>query len=311
MKLMNKSKTLNNKIEIIKLVPRGFCDGVVEAWKTTLDTINKYKQTNQKIYMLGLFVHNKQFVNEINKQGIILLDDSNVSRYQLVLNTKFDKDSILICSAHGTDQKTIELAKQKGLIVVDTVCKYVTSTSNKIKQDLELGYEIILIGKQNHPESVSYLNDYKDIHFVTCIDDLNNLKHLYNKQVSVFNQTTLSIYDLYEFYKFIKANFNNAKLNNEICLATEQRQKAVIDLVSDIDLFLVVGDKKSNNSNSLLKLGSSKAKQAYLLESKSDFNIDWLTNINKIVITSGASTPTWIFNEIYEYILSLVNNQEK
>lgn len=111
-------------MEIIKLIPRGFCKGVVIAIKSLDDAIKNYP--NKNIYCMGWIVHNKDVVDEFIKKNVKFLDDKIKSRLELIEELN-DKNAVVVFSAHGTNQKVIDLAKQKGIITIvlldEIVCK--------------------------------------------------------------------------------------------------------------------------------------------------------------------------------------------
>lgn len=288
-------------MEIVKISPRGFCHGVVNAWKKVLETLNCNK--DKKIYMLGLFVHNHRMIEQVKTENLVILDDTNMSRYDLVKNLVCKPGEIIILSAHGTDKRVINLAINKGLEIVDTTCEYVYKTHNIIKAALTAKKTIIFLGVKNHPETLSILSLSKDIIPIYSYDELNNLTAYFDKDVLVTNQTTFSIYDLEAHYKFIKEHFNHFELANDICTATQERQEALINLNKKLDKLIVVGDLKSNNSKQLLKLGKlKKISASFLVNSIEDLKkIEFKFN-DVVGITAGASTPTIVTNEIINYL---------
>lgn len=292
-------------MKLTKITPRGFCNGVINSWKIILETIKKYKSNN--IYMLGWFVHNKNFVDSIKKEGVILLDDTNISRYDLIKNTNFNINDVIIFSAHGTPQKVFELAKKKDLICVDTTCIDVTRTHKKIIEFLNNGYLVLYIGKKNHPEAESCISISSKIIFIYDINQIHNLEISDQKKVVVLNQTTLSIYDLYNFHKLLKQKNENIIIHNELCSATTQRAEAVINLDDSIDILIIIGDLKSNNTNSLYKIGKQKIKDTYMISDLREIDYSWFINKKHIGITSGASTPTWVTNSIIDNLVKKYN----
>ncbi|GAA5414401.1 4-hydroxy-3-methylbut-2-enyl diphosphate reductase [Ureaplasma ceti] len=289
-------------MEVIKITPRGFCIGVVNAWKIVLQTRKEFP--NSRIYMLGWFVHNKHMVEDILDQNIIVLDDKNTSRYDLVKNNPFQPGDILILSAHGTDEKTIQLAKEIGYHVVDTTCRYVTDTHNVIKEGLKNNKIIFYLGKTYHPESNASIALDKDrIKLITNLQDLEKLVPEYQDQeILVTNQTTLSKLDLQDYYDFITTHFHHYEIRNDLCDATQERQNALLNLSIKVDLLIVVGDPKSNNSNQLLRIGLRRKIPSYLINNLSELDTCWLKNVHKVAVTSGASTPTRITNEVIQYL---------
>ncbi len=291
-------------MKLIKITPRGFCCGVVYAWKIVEQTIKN--NPNKRIYMLGLFVHNEEMIKKISSPNLIILDDTNTTRYKLVKKIKNSKDAILILSAHGTDAKTIKLAKKKQIQVIDTTCEFVYKTHDFIKQSLKQKKTVIYIGKKNHPESNATIKISHKILFIYKLDQLKRMKRFFKKDVVVSNQTTLSKIDLQEYYDFIESHFKNYQIKNDLCNATIDRQNAILNLKEIPDTLIVVGSKHSNNSLQLLKIGKFKnIKKTFLVNSLEQIKEISFNQNDTVAITSGASTPTWLTNEIINYLESI------
>ncbi|AKU79530.1 4-hydroxy-3-methylbut-2-enyl diphosphate reductase [Spiroplasma turonicum] len=263
---------------------------------------------NKEIYMIGLLVHNKMVVNDLQNSGIIVIDDWKRSRLDIV--KEIPKNSVVIFSAHGTDRKIIEYAAQNNLIIIDTKCEWVLETENLIYDYLNLGYEIIFIGKHNHPETIALTSINNDkIHLVTCIEEVENLKLNSDLDIFVTNQTTLSIIDTDVIYKKIKEKYKNSKFKNDICDATLVRQKAVLDLNPlEIDLLYVVGDERSNNTLKLVELAENKGIKSIRINSKEDIKLSEIKGVDTVAVTAGASTPSIIQNEVIKFLESIEDN---
>lgn len=291
-------------MQIVKISPRGFCSGVVNAWKIVVETTKNFPHS--RIFMLGLFVHNKKMIEEIKTPNLFVLDDSKTSRYELVYSLDFQPGDILIMSAHGTDDKTVRLAKEKGFKIVDTTCKYVYNTHDVIRDALKNNKTVIYLGIKNHPESLAATAIDKNIIFVSDENELRNLNYLFDKPILVTNQTTLSVYDLKNYYDFIKTHFKNYELRNDLCTATQERQEALINLKTKLNVLIVVGDEKSNNSQQLLKIGYyKKIERCYLINDVEQLKTIHFNHDDVIGVTSGASTPTKVTNEIIKYLEEL------
>lgn len=252
--------------------------------------------------MLGNFVHNSEMVKQIATKNLIVLNDQTMSRYELVKNNEFQSGDVLILSAHGTDRQTIALARSIGYTIVDTTCEYVYKTHDTIQKAIEQGRIVIYLGKKNHPEAVASIAiNPERIHLITNLEELEQMVPVWgNQPITVTNQTTLSQYDLADFYSYIQTHFSDVQLCNDICLATQQRQEALMQLQEPVDAIIVVGDQKSNNSQQLLKIALTKTDRAYLINSLEELKrlpicLEWT-----VAVTSGASTPTNITNQIIQ-----------
>lgn len=288
-------------MNIIKVSPRGFCLGVVKSIKIAKDTIKLYPDKN--IYMIGMLVHNKIIVNELNQLGIQTLDDWKIPRDKLIDNLK--PGDVVIFSAHGTSSKIINKAKKMGLIVVDTKCEWVEITENLINNKIKENYDVIFIGKHEHPETIALTAINSDkIHLITNLQEAQEL-NINSQHIFATNQTTLSIIDTENIYNYLKTKYPTLELKNDICQATFERQQAIMNLkAEEIDLLLVVGDKRSNNTLKLVELGMLKKIPTYRINELSDIKEEWIKDIKTVAVTAGASTSSIVQNDVIKFLES-------
>ena len=280
-------------MEIIKINPQGYCNGVIEA-------INIIKNTNpSNTYILGQIIHNKSINETLEKMGFRIVEGK--SRLDMLDSIN---EGTVVFTAHGVSPKVYEKAKSKGLKIIDATCKKVIDVHKKIQSKIK-DMDIIYIGKRNHPETEGVLGiDDKIILF----DDIKNPPILdKNKKYFVTNQTTLSLYKIEEFYDYLK-NYN-VEIDNSICMATTIRQKAVLN-APDCDLFIVVGDYFSSNTNELYNIAKRKF-NSIKIETLHDLDISILKDVFKICITSGASTPKKIVDQVIDYLKDFDYNSHR
>lgn len=286
-------------MKVIKITPRGFCFGVVSALNIAIKAIND-KSIPRPIYILGNIVHNHFISEALNELGLITIDDKSKTRLELL--DLIDKGTVIF-TAHGVSDEVINKANDKGLYLINSTCKYVNKTNDYIKGKLKKGYDVIYIGKKNHPEPEGAIGiNVNKVHLVENLDDVLKL-NLNNEKIAITNQTTMSYWDIKILAKEIKKIYQKAEFMNEICNATQVRQEAVYKKAIKADLTLVVGDPLSNNSNKLAAISKKMAKtHAYLIENVEDINKEWLKDCETVAVTSGASTPTAITNEVIKYL---------
>ena len=278
--------------------PHGYCYGVKMALDITRQAANDPK-TRNPIYLLGSIIHNKIVINDLIQLGIIVIHENGRSRLEMLDDVPC---GTVIFSAHGVSDKVYDKAKEKGLNIVDATCPNVKLIHTNITKHLKLRHKILYIGTKNHPECEGVLELSPNITLIEKIDDLKDLNK--KEYYYVTCQTTLSSIELKEIFDYIKENFENALLDNKICNATYLRQQALIE--KEADMAVVVGDKNSANSQRLKYIFEKKYnKPAILVEKASDLEAHDFTGINSINLTSGASTPEEILEEVYEYLKKL------
>jgi 4-hydroxy-3-methylbut-2-enyl diphosphate reductase len=288
-----------DSMQVFDLTPRGYCHGVLNALSIVKKVI-KTESYPRPIYVLGQIVHNKKITEAFERFGVISLDQKGKTRLEMLESIDF---GTVIFTAHGISDQAIARAKEKGLVTLNATCRDVIKVHVAVKTKLAEGYKVIYIGHRNHPEPEAVLAISKDIYFVEDEKDALLLpKDLIQYPIFVTNQTTLSLYDIDSVLKIIETKYPHYLFDNEICNATTVRQHAVKEQ-PDVDLMLVVGDALSSNSNKLRDVGM-KAKHipSYLISGIEDIKLDWLQNISSVSVTSGASTPTVITEEVIRFL---------
>ena len=240
------------------IVPRGYCKGVVRA----IEIAKKQAHQTTPVYILGMIVHNQYIVNALEDLGIQTIDIKGKTRLELLDEINEGK---VIITAHGASQKVFDKAKEKGLEVIDASCLDVIKTHDLIQDKLNEGYEILYIGKKGHPEAEGAISiDEKRIHLITNRDDLKTLDP--TKKYVMTNQTTMSLYDVYDLCEKAKEILSFVEIEKETCTATESIE---------------------------------------------DLEIEWLKNKRYAAVSSGASTPTYLTNQVIDYLKQFDINDSK
>lgn len=287
-------------MEIISVTPRGYCQGVVRAIQIAQDTIKN--NPNTKVTMLGMIVHNQFVVDICKEMGISFVEDVGKTRYELL--DKID-EGIVIFTAHGISDDVYKKAIDKGLTIVDATCIDVEKTHTIVRNHCKNG-DVIYIGKKNHPESEGVIGLSPRVHLITKVDDLYELPPLEN--VLVTSQTTISIHESSKIIKACKEKYPTAIICEEICNATRMRQEAVMKL-ENIDLLIVVGDSRSNNSKQLKEIGLNHGvKEAILIDNVKSLKEEFVKNKNRIAVTSGSSTPNPLTTQVIDFLNNYANS---
>lgn len=282
-------------MRVIKLNPQGYCGGVKKALKKVFMSLED-DAIPKPIYMLGSIIHNAIVIKELQKKGIILLEDKNKSKLELLDEME---SGTVIFSAHGVAPEVYLKAQEKKLNIIDTTCSYVKIIQEKIKEQLKKGVLCCYIGTKGHPECEAILQIDPSIQLISSLNDVSLLPA--SQAFYVTNQTTLSILDTKEIYQAISGQFFSAIIDNQICTATTVRQQAVYQQEL-VDLCLIVGDRHSSNTLKLVSIGLSKNIPTRLVESLEDVKKIDFSSIETVSISSGASTPNELVDEIIQFL---------
>ncbi|GIO68130.1 MAG TPA: 4-hydroxy-3-methylbut-2-enyl diphosphate reductase [Paenibacillus cookii] len=293
-------------MEVIKISPRGYCYGVVDAMVLARQAAQNL-DLPRPIYILGMIVHNSHVTNSFEDEGIITLDGAN----RLDILNQVDKGTVIF-TAHGVSPEVRRIAREKGLTTVDATCPDVTKTHDLIREKVADGYEIIYIGKKGHPEPEGAIGIAPEhVHLIEKEEEIDQLD-IPSSKIVITNQTTMSQWDIKHIVKKLLELYPSAEVHNEICLATQVRQEAVAEQAGQADLVIVVGDPRSNNSNRLAQVSEEIAHvKAYRIADITELKREWLEGVNKVAVTSGASTPTPITKEVINYLEQYDPNNEE
>ena len=287
---------MKNRFKVIDIYPRGFCKGVYNAIELAKKTRLEHPQ--EKISILGELVHNKEVVLALAELGIQTVETK--SRRRMDLLDEIDQ-GLVIFSAHGISPEVIDKAVSKGLTPINASCEDVLVTQNQIKAYLEQGYEVLYVGQKGHPEAESVLD--LDPKRIKLVEVGKALPEVQTEHLFVTNQTTMSILDIRQTLDQVKSEYPFAIISDEICSATRLRQEAVLKLPESVDGLIVIGDKSSNNTRMLVKIGENKQISVILpIQNLRELDPSRLEPCHEVAITAGASTPKYIIDEVVHFV---------
>lgn len=292
-------------MKIIKIAPRGYCKGVVRAINMAKQAAKDYP--NQRITVLGMLVHNRYVIEALEQLHIDTVDDKDKTRMELLDEIS---EGVVIFTAHGIGPDVIAKAQAKGLLCINASCQDVMRTQAIVQEQLTLGKEILYIGKKDHPEAEAICSLSEHIQLITSIQDIDALDQ--DRTYFVTNQTTMSMFDIQQYFQRMKQRFKNITFSEEICNATRIRQEALQNLDKDIQVLYVVGDPNSNNSNRLAQIAKEQGvPHVYLIDDVHGIQPEQLQNCEVVAVTAGASTPTYLTNQVITYLESYEQIKEK
>lgn len=287
-------------MEVIKISPRGYCYGVVDALQIVRKTA-KDPTVPRPIYIIGQIVHNRHAITELTNLGVITLDGPD--RAGILEQVT---EGTVIFTAHGVSPLVKQRARERGLYCIDATCPDVTVTHDLVRDLVSKGSYILYIGKKGHPEPAGVLGEVPgQISLVENEADVDalTLTPEQTKKLAVSTQTTLSQWDTRRIIAYIKTRYPHAEVHVDICAATQTRQEAVAAQAKGADLTIVVGDPRSNNTNRLVQVSTELAGvPAVRIEDLSQLNTDWLKGKKRVAVTSGASTPSQLTREVIRYL---------
>ena len=281
-------------MKIILANPRGFCAGVGRA----IEIVNKVlEQKGPPVYVKHEVVHNQTVVDQLREQGAIFVEEIS----------EIPSGATVIYSAHGVSKEVQDQSSANELGIFDATCPLVSKVHSEVELHSRAGRDCILIGHKNHPEVEGTMGQYNSsnggkIYLVQSIQEAKEIEVQDPNNISFVTQTTLSVDDTQEIIKVLQKRFPSISgpRKDDICYATQNRQDAVKQLALECDLILVIGSKNSSNSNRLREIAERSGVESHLIDTSADLNLDWFHGKKVLGITSGASAPEHLVEELLD-----------
>jgi 4-hydroxy-3-methylbut-2-en-1-yl diphosphate reductase len=271
--------------------PRGYCAGVERAVETVERLLDLH---GPPVYVRKQIVHNLHVVRDLEARGAIFVESE----------TEVPEGARVVLSAHGVAPSVYANAAQRGLQTTDATCPLVTKVHVEARRYAAEGYTVLLIGHAGHEEVVGTMGEAPEATvLVQSVADAEELELADPDRVAYITQTTLSVDETGEIITALRRRFPNirAPKRDDICYATSNRQWAVKDMLSEVDLLLVIGSRNSSNSNRLVEVARAGGVDSYLIDDETDIDPGWLDGVRVVGITSGASAPEKLVERVCDW----------
>ncbi len=283
---VTKTKVLE---EIHLAATQGFCAGVASAIEVVERALHKY---GNPLYVRHEIVHNTAVIKDFEEKGVVFIEHLH----------DVPENHVVVFSAHGTAPEEYIKAKQRGLHIIDATCPLVSKIHRQAVRFSERGIQTILIGHKGHQELIgtSGYVDQKLLHIIETVNDIDLLDIDSNKPVGFLTQTTLSVSDTQLIISELKSKYPDiiGPPKADICYATTNRQNSVRDIAAICDVIIVCGSPTSSNSNRLREMSESLGVDSYIIDTVAELDFSWLDNKRRCGITSGASVPKKIVDDV-------------
>ncbi|WP_031231471.1 4-hydroxy-3-methylbut-2-enyl diphosphate reductase [Asticcacaulis sp. YBE204] len=270
--------------------PRGFCAGVDRAIQIVERAIELY---GAPVYVRHEIVHNKHVVDRLKGLGAVFVKDLD----------QCPPDRPVVFSAHGVPKSVPADATQRKMFFLDATCPLVSKVHVEAERHHASGREIILIGHAGHPEVIGTMGQLPDgvVRLIETAEDARAFEPVDPANLAFVTQTTLSVDDTSEIVGILQQRFPQIAVphKEDICYATTNRQDAVKQVAEDCDLFLVIGSKKSSNSQRLVEVAlRAGAKVAHLIDDASEVDWTWFEGVTTMGLSAGASAPENLITDL-------------
>jgi 4-hydroxy-3-methylbut-2-enyl diphosphate reductase len=277
--------------KVLLASPRGYCAGVERAVETVEKALDLY---GPPVYVRKQIVHNLHVVRDLEARGAVFVDEE----------TEVPEGETVVFSAHGVAPAVHTNAELRRLNTIDATCPLVTKVHVQARRYAASGYTVILIGHEGHEEVVGTMGEAPDsIVLVESVADVERLDFAPGTRLAYVTQTTLSVDETGEVIQALRRRFPDihAPKKEDICYATSNRQWAVKEMLSEIDLLLVIGSRNSSNSNRLVETARAAGTPGHLIDDESEIDESWLEGVEVVGVTSGASAPEKLVERVCDW----------
>ncbi len=277
-------------MKIIRAEHLGMCFGVRDAIALAMETAE-----HEQLTILGDLVHNEAVLAELRTKGI---------RFQRK-SADVDTHTVMV-TAHGASERTLNVARQRGLNVLEATCPLVRLAHHSLAKLVAKGFHPVIIGKRDHVEVRGMTEDLDK--FDVILDDADVARLRERPRFGVIAQTTQPIEKVRQLVHLMRECFPNSEVRfvDTVCQPTKQRQSAAVELAHKCDVVVVIGGIHSNNTHELVKTCAKFCPRVHHVQAAGDLRPEWFNAGETVGITAGTSTPDTVINAIEQSLCNLL-----
>ena len=268
----------------------GFCFGVKRAVDTVYQQIEQYR--GEKIFTYGPIIHNEEVIKDLRSHGVEVLNDEE--------ELKTADADVVVIRSHGVAKYIYDILEERGITCVDATCPFVKKIHKIVAEKSAEGSYIVIVGNGEHPE-VQGIRGWagEQVTVVQTPEDAERFELPDKDQkVCIVAQTTFNYNKFKELVEIISKKRYDIVVLNTICNATKERQTEARQIAARVDAMVVIGDKRSSNTQKLFEICKEECLNTYYIQTLYDLDINQLRSVESVGITAGASTPNKIIEEV-------------
>ena len=283
-------------MKIILAKSSGYCFGVRDAVNAAYDVSKEHGE----VYMLGDIVHNESVVQDLEKEGVKVVESLK----------DIPEEKPVLFRAHGTSKEVWEEAEDKKMNIIDATCPLVHDIHREVKELHAEGRKIIIIGDHGHDEVIGIASQVDNAIIISSIEEAEKLRK--TKKAGIVSQSTQAIENVQDIINILMTKVVDLRFINTICFPTKRNHQQIKELSIITDMIIIIGSFTSANSKRLTELSLERNKNTYQVTNDTEIDSSWFkNNINSVGISAGASTPDWIISSVIEKVKELTGTKEK
>ena len=273
-------------MKVTKAKTAGFCFGVNRA----VDMTTNLAKSGKKVATMGPLIHNHQAIEALEKLGVVTMTDLDAPEgFEIVLRS------------HGVEKHVYEYFKSRGIVTHDAACPYVKKIHRLAEKTGREGKVLLVAGDETHAEVkgiVSYTDgDYFVFNEPAQLEEWLAIGQNAEKPANLVAQTTYMLKKWDDIVNIVKKVCTECEIFDTICRATNERQTEAALLAQQNDMMVVIGGRHSSNTQKLVQVCEQYC-PTISIETVKELSPELFINIQKVGVTAGASTPTFIIQEV-------------
>ena len=278
-------------MEVVLAKTAGFCFGV----KRAVDTVYEQIETGKKIYTYGPIIHNEEVVKDLEGKGVTVVESLE--------ELKACEAGTVIIRSHGVSKAEYQFIEEHNFEIIDATCPFVKKIHNIVEKESEAGKHIVIIGSKEHPEVQGIMGWSKtEATVIENVQEAVNFEPKQGEKLCIVSQTTFNYKKFQELVEIFQKKGYDVNVVNTICNATEVRQTQARQIAKEVDVMIVIGGKNSSNTRKLYEICKKECERTYFIRTLNDLEFQSSSNIQKVGITAGASTPNNLIEEVQNYV---------
>lgn len=270
-------------MEIIVARHMGFCGGVKRAVEMAATAA---EGAQGPVFTWGPLIHNPQVVARLEAGGVRVTDTLE----------ELDGEAFVV-SAYGVEHAVLDAAQDRGMRVIDATCPVVIRAHSLAYKLVDEGYQLIVVGDHGHPEMVTLKEVLGErVTVVHTRDEAAQVK--LRGRIAVMSQTTQSQENFRQIVGDLSLRTKELRVVNTLCPAITVRQEEAERMIDEVDALIIVGGHHSSNTTRLAEIGRGHALPTHHVETAAELLPSWFTEVRRVGVMSGASTPEWIIADV-------------
>lgn len=253
----------------------GFCFGVRDALALTRAVADP-----ENVTIHGELVHNEVVLTELAERGFGMSPEAT---------REVPTTPKVLVTAHGISDLERGRLVAAGKTLIDTTCPLVRRAHEAAQRLAADGWFVVVLGKPGHVEVRGLVEDLPR-HAV--VPDTSAIVAWSEARISVVCQTTVPIRTARELTRRIRIANPDADVRfvDTVCEPTKRRIAAVEALAGRVDAFVIVGGKRSNNTQELVRLCERLGVRTLHVTSAAELDEAWFAGCATVGLGAGTST---------------------